>query len=670
MPSKLFTRISAKLTAMSAVGIFMVLALLAAIWVGDASAGRSADFGRMQLVISRDLVDAKASLRGMMMGMLELRLAETSIDATRAREYVSKRHESVTKYLASASAHVTLQANKDRLAKVAELTSQWMTEYEGLSNSIDARLGSASNGSEASAEEKAAQGKLLNIADQIGSLLDECVNAAKSKAEEAGVQMSSASSLALQISLGMGFLVVATLVASAIFGSKAIARPIGQLTSSMKQLADGDLETAVPFASRTDEIGEMAGAVDVFKQNGIRIRQLNAQERALQEKNADLSSNISTVVAAAVAGDFTQRIQKAYENPDLDRFAASVNELVASVHRGVGETQCVIAALAHGDLTNEMRGEFQGSFAELKRDVNATMDGLRTVMAEVRAAIDTINSGTGELSHASGDLSKRTEQQAAALEETAASLEEITSAVKSSTERAAEASYMVSEARRSTDQSSAVVADAVAAMGRIEKASGEISQIINVIDEIAFQTNLLALNAGVEAARAGEAGKGFAVVAQEVRELAQRSARAAKDIKDLITRSGTEVQSGVRLVTATGEALSLIQGQVTRINEHVQSIATAAKEQTTGLSEVNTAINQMDQVTQQNAAMVEEATASTSRLAEEVVSLSRLISRFKVQSDGRPTLSLAGAVSHHSPSASPARALRQTLANAVGANAV
>ncbi|MDF0696409.1 methyl-accepting chemotaxis protein [Rhizobium sp. MC63] len=655
MPSKFFTRISAKLTAMSAVGIFMVFTLLAAVWIGGASVGRSSEFGRMQLVISRDLVDAKASLRGMVMGMLELRLAETSTDVTKARDYVAKRHESVTKYLASASAHVTLQSNKDRIAKVAELTGQWMTEYEVLSRRIDVRLGNAANGVEASAEEKAAQGKLLDIADQIGALLDECVNATKSKADEAGVQMASASALALQLSLGMGFLVVATLVASAIFGSKAIARPIGQLTASMRQLADGNLETAVPCASRTDEIGEMAAAVNVFKQNGIRMHHLNAQERALHEKSADLSSNISTVVAAAVAGDFTRRIEKTYDNPDLDRFAGSVNELVTSVHSGVSEVQRVIAALAHGDLTDEMRGAFQGSFGELKRDVNATMDGLRTVMAEVRAAIDAINSGTGELSNASGDLSKRTEQQAAALEETAASLEEITSAVKSSTYRAAEASHMVDEARRSTDQSSAVVTDAVAAMGRIERASGEISQIINVIDEIAFQTNLLALNAGVEAARAGEAGKGFAVVAQEVRELAQRSARAAKDIKDLITRSGSEVQTGVRLVTATGEALNLIQGQVSKINEHVQSIATAAREQTTGLSEVNTAINQMDQVTQQNAAMVEEATASTNRLADEVVSLSRLISRFKVQAGGRPAISFAGPTSHTAP-ASPARA--------------
>ncbi|OWV74433.1 chemotaxis protein [Rhizobium sp. R339] len=655
MPSKLFTRISAKLTTMSAVGIFMVLTLLAAVWIGGASVGRSSDFGRMQLVLSRDLVDAKASLRGMLMGMLELRLAENSADATNARDYVAKRHESVTRYLAGASAHITLQANKDRISKVTELTSLWMSEYEGLARSIEARLTSVDNRSEATAEENAAQAKLLDIADQIGSLLDECVNAAKSKADEASLEMSSASTLALQISLGMGVLVVATLVASAIFGSKAIARPIGRLTASMKQLADGNLEAVVPFASRTDEIGEMARAVDVFKQNGITMRHLSAQERALQEKSADLSLNISTVVAAAVAGNFTQRIEKTYDNPDLDRFAASVNELVTSVHFGVSEAQRVIAALAHGDLTDEMRGEFQGSFAELKRDVNATMDGLRTVMAEVRAAIDTINSGTGELNDASGDLSKRTEQQAAALEETAASLEEITSAVKSSTDRAAEASRMVHEARSSTDQSSAVVTDAVAAMGRIEKASGEISQIINVIDEIAFQTNLLALNAGVEAARAGEAGKGFAVVAQEVRELAQRSARAAKDIKDLITRSGSEVQTGVRLVTATGEALNVIQGQVSRINEHVQSIATAAREQTTGLSEVNTAINQMDQVTQQNAAMVEEATASTNRLAEEVVSLSRLISRFKVQAGGRPAIPLIAAASH-APSASPARA--------------
>jgi methyl-accepting chemotaxis protein len=221
---------------------------------------------------------------------------------------------------------------------------------------------------------------------------------------------------------------------------------------------------------------------------------------------------------------------------------------------------------------------------------------------------------------------------------------------------------MVDEARKSTEQSSAVVKDAVSAMGRIEQASGEIGQIINVIDEIAFQTNLLALNAGVEAARAGEAGKGFAVVAQEVRELAQRSANAAKDIKALISRSGEEVHSGVKLVTATGQALTLIEGHVIKVNEHVHSIATAAHEQSTGLTEVSTAVNQMDQVTQQNAAMVEESTAATNRLADEAANLARLIARFRLEAGAAPRV----AGHENKPTASPARALGGRLAKAFG----
>ncbi|WP_234886625.1 methyl-accepting chemotaxis protein, partial [Sinorhizobium saheli] len=396
-----------------------------------------------------------------------------------------------------------------------------------------------------------------------------------------------------------------------------VLRPMARITDCMTALAKGDLGTEIPFTERTNEIGEMARAVEVFKENGIKVRELNAQEAALQAKSADLQSSIGEVVQAAVAGDFTRRISKDYDNADLNRFAAQVNELVTSVDRGVAETRRVISALAEGDLTQSMRGEFQGAFGELQQNVNQTLANLGAVLGEVRSAIDTINGGAGEMRIASGDLSKRTEQQAASLEETSSALEEITAAVKSSTERATEASHMVDEAKRSTEQSSAVVRQAVTAMGRIEEASGEIGQIINVIDEIAFQTNLLALNAGVEAARAGDAGKGFAVVAQEVRELAQRSANAAKDIKALISRSGDEVNSGVKLVTATGAALTLIEGHVVKINEHVHSIATAAREQSTGLSEVSTAVNQMDQVTQQNAAMVEESTAATSRLADE-----------------------------------------------------
>ncbi|MEF0863692.1 methyl-accepting chemotaxis protein [Rhizobium sp. BR 318] len=462
--------------------------------------------------------------------------------------------------------------------------------------------------------------------------------------------------------IGAAFAIILGLAIAAL----QIVRPMRGLTEAMATLARGDLDIAVPGVARGDELGAMARAVEVFKQNGIRVREMNAQEAALQAKSADLQSSIGEVVSAAVAGDFTQRITKHYDNADLDRFATSVNQLVTSVDRGIAETRRVISALADGVLTENMHGEFQGAFGELKNNVNASMANLRSVLGEVRVAIDTINGGAGEMRIASGDLSKRTEQQAAALEETSSALEEITVAVKSSTERATEASHMVDEARRSTEQSSAVVKDAVSAMGRIEQASGEIGQIINVIDEIAFQTNLLALNAGVEAARAGDAGKGFAVVAQEVRELAQRSATAAKDIKALIHRSGEEVNTGVRLVTATGDALGLIQSHVIKVNEHVHSIATAAKEQSTGLSEVSTAVNQMDQTTQQNAAMVEESTAAANRLADEASNLAQLIARFKLDgSDSSPR-----AARHDSkPVASPARALGQRLAGAFGGRA-
>jgi methyl-accepting chemotaxis protein len=289
-------------------------------------------------------------------------------------------------------------------------------------------------------------------------------------------------------------------------------------------------------------------------------------------------------------------------------------------------------------------------------------------MREVRETTEAINGNTNELRVATDDLSKRTEQQAAALEETSAALDEITAVVQNSTERAQEASVMVSEAKDKSGASGVVVRNAVDAMGRIEQASREISQIINVIDEIAFQTNLLALNAGVEAARAGEAGKGFAVVAQEVRELAQRSATAAKDIKALITKSGDEVNVGVKLVQATGEALSEIETRVIAINDHIHSIATAAKEQSTGLKEVNTAVNQMDQVTQQNAAMVEETSAATHKLSAEADGLVRLISRFKVSNAPAPQVAVARREEHR-PVASPARRAMNTVARAFNGNA-
>ena len=424
-------------------------------------------------------------------------------------------------------------------------------------------------------------------------------------------------------------------IGAMVFVSLCVSRPIERITGLMRRLANNDLSIQLPYLDQGNEIGAMAKAVDVFKTNGIRVQSMNAQEERMHQKCDELREAIGNVVAAAVEGDFTLRITQDFEFADLNAFAASMNELVESIDSGLAETRRVIGALAEGDLTGSMRGQYTGAFAELQRNVNATMDTLRAIIGEVRQSIDQINSGSGELRVASDDLAKRTEQQAAALEETSSALEEITSAVRQSTERASEASRKVEDARRSTENSSNVVGDAISAMQRIEQASGQIGQIINVIDEIAFQTNLLALNAGVEAARAGEAGKGFAVVAQEVRELAQRSAGAAKDIKTLITKSGEEVGSGVRLVTATGDALAQIRQHVEGINDEVHQIAATSSEQSSRLQEVNSAVGQMDQVTQRNAAMVEETTASTNRLADDAYNLSLLIARFKLNQSER-----------------------------------
>ncbi len=442
-----------------------------------------------------------------------------------------------------------------------------------------------------------------------------------------------------------------------------LSRPIQNVTNTMNRLAGGDLDTEVPYAGRKDEIGEMAGAVAIFRQNAITVRDLNAQEQVLREKSADLQSSIATVVHAAAAGDFSSRIGKDYQNEDLNRFARSVNELVAGVEGGIAETRRVIGALADGDLTQTMDGSFRGAFAELQQNVNATFATLQRTMREVRASTDAINANSGELRTASDDLSKRTEQQAAALEETSAALEEITAAVKNSTERANEATSMVGEATQSAKQSGDIVRNAIGAMSRIEQASNEISQIISVIDEIAFQTNLLALNAGVEAARAGEAGKGFAVVAQEVRELAQRAASAAKDIKGLITKSGSEVAVGVKYVQETGSALSDIEKRVVTINDRIHAIATAAREQATGLQEISTAINQMDQVTQHNAAMVEETSAATHKLKSETDSLADLMARFRT---GDTVQRMAAVRADTRPVESPARRMIGNVTRAFG----
>ena len=319
------------------------------------------------------------------------------------------------------------------------------------------------------------------------------------------------------------------------------------------------------------------------------------------------------------ADDACQLIQRNQSNA-LDMFAAALEKL------------------SNGDLQTRLEGKLPPEFEKLGADFNGAVEKLQEAFGKVAESTSAIFGAANEIAQASDDMSRRTETQAASLEETTAAVKEISGAVNATAVNTQHATKVVSATKSEAQDSGKVVSRAVEAMGRIEKSSGGISQIIGVIDEIAFQTNLLALNAGVEAARAGEAGKGFAVVAQEVRALAQRSAEAAREIKGLISASSSEVAEGVDLVSQAGKALEQIVAQVAEIDQVVGEIATGAAEQANGLSEISQAVGQMDQMTQQNAAMVEETTAASQSLRGETAALAEAVSRFKVNDSPRNAL--------------------------------
>ncbi len=410
------------------------------------------------------------------------------------------------------------------------------------------------------------------------------------------------------------FAVLAGTAMSIWMTSTKVVAPLVRLGERMKVLAAGNLDVHVEGQDRADEIGTMAQAVQVFKDNALAARVMAADTERMRAE-----------------ADSERTLTEAERRKNEAEQAAVVKTLAASLER-----------MAQGDLTARIEAQFDGQYAQIKLDFNSAIDSLREAMGAISGATGSIRGGSDEIATASDDLSRRTEQQAASLEETAAALDEITATVKRSAEGAKLAASAASGARADATRSGVVVDEAVSAMSAIEQSAGQINQIIGVIDEIAFQTNLLALNAGVEAARAGDAGRGFAVVAQEVRALAQRSADAAKEIKTLIASSSSQVERGVRLVGDTGLALNAIVAKVTDIDVLISEIAQSSQEQATGLAQVNVAVNQMDQVTQQNAAMVEQATAAAAGLKAEANELSSLVGRFQTgAANGGARLELA-----------------------------
>ena len=453
------------------------------------------------------------------------------------------------------------------------------------------------------------------------------------------------------------------------FFARSVSRPISRLTQTMQALADGDLEVVIESTARRDEIGAMAGAVEIFRANGLRIAQMTEAEAvqivASQAERAAMMENLQrafgAVVDAASAGDFTQQVAADFADDALNNLSGSVNHLVATFHRGVTDIGLVLAALADADLTQRMEGDYAGAFAKLKADTNAVADKLTEVVGQLKDTSRTLKVATGEILSGANDLSERTTKQAATIEETSATMEQLAATVSSNAQRANDAAAVAADVTRTAEEGGQVMGNATDAMARITQSSAKISNIIGLIDDIAFQTNLLALNASVEAARAGDAGKGFAVVAVEVRRLAQSAASASADVKALVEQSALEVKTGSQLVADAAARLDSMLGAARSSNALMSGIASESRAQAASIDEVNIAVRTMDEMTQHNAALVEEINAAIEQTEGQASALDRIVGIFAVDAAARP----AGAARLPQPSsatlAGGARGLQDRL---------
>ena len=455
----------------------------------------------------------------------------------------------------------------------------------------------------------------------------------------------------------------------AFFVARGVSNPIRLLTAGMRELANGNFGIVLFGLGRKDEIGGIAKAVEEFKIKAAERAQIEAEAKIVQDKEAavardaametmanEFEAAVGSIVTAAVAGDFTQRVDLDGKTGLVLNVGTAINSLCDNTGHALDDLVTMLNALAEGDMTQRITAEYQGNFAVLKDNANKTAERIGSTLGEIRASAREVTSASAEISTSTTDLSQRTEEQAASLEQTSASMEEISATVRKNAENAQQANTSAGATREVADRGGQVVAQAVEAMAKIEDSSRKISDIIGVIDEIARQTNLLALNAAVEAARAGEAGRGFAVVASEVRSLAQRSSQAAKDIKDLITNSNGQVKDGVELVNRAGTALTEIVTSIKKVGEIVADIAHASAEQAGGIDQVNKALTQMDEVTQQNSALVEENAATAKTLEQQAKALDERVGFFRLDAaEGSRAEQPARAREPHPVAALPSR---------------
>ncbi|KQN69804.1 methyl-accepting chemotaxis protein [Devosia sp. Leaf64] len=441
----------------------------------------------------------------------------------------------------------------------------------------------------------------------------------------------------IQVAIIAGALILLVSLGVILITSLAIVRrPIARLSSTMDQLSKGNLDVAVRDTERNDEMGVMARTVEVFRENAMKVRDMSqaeavrivADEQARRKMMSELQNAFGHVVDSAIAGDFSKRVDAQFPDTELNALANSVNSLVETVDRGLDETGTVLASLAETNLTQRVQGNYQGAFAKLKNDTNAVAEKLTDIVGQLRRTSRGVRSATGEILAGANDLSERTTKQAATIEETSATMEQLAATVLTNAKKAEDANTKSQAVSHTAEEGGAVMRQATDAMAKITTSSSKISNIIGLIDDIAFQTNLLALNASVEAARAGDAGKGFAVVAVEVRRLAQSAASASSDVKALIEQSAKEVSGGSKLVA---DAAAKLEAILTGIRENslvMEGIARDSREQASSIEEVNVAVRQMDEMTQHNAALVEETNAAIEQTEGQASELDRIVDIF------------------------------------------
>ncbi|HEY8577164.1 MAG TPA: methyl-accepting chemotaxis protein [Devosia sp.] len=635
-------QLGSKLAVSSGLGVALVVGMLAVGAVSNQSVSVAADMAMRQSTIARNIVDAEGSLQGMRVGTREMRLATTADKLASGEQFASSEYAEMTPLLNEAHQLMVSAANKERVEKLQAFAADYYSHVDQLKSVI---AGEIAGGLLVTDATSTARRQILDemdaIAGQMNNLFAEGIETAKSRAAEENASMNQQMQSAQLLSMALGIVVVLVLIGSVIFGMKGVAKPIRRITQSMSDLAEGDLQAEIPYTGRHDEIGAMAAAVQVFRENGIKVAAMSQDEAARAQAAAaraammqNFQGAFDSVVEATVEGDFSKRIEGRFGDADIDRISTNFNGMLETVSAGLTEAGHVLAALARTDLTQRMEGSYRGAFASLRDDTNRVADTLSDVVGQLRGTSRALKSATGEILAGTNDLAERTTKQAAAIEETSAAMEQLATTVTDNARKAQDAASRTQSAALLADEGGQVMEQATQAMDRISTSSNKISNIIGLIDDIAFQTNLLALNASVEAARAGEAGKGFAVVAVEVRRLAQSAAQASADVKALIEQSSVEVSGGTKLVDNAAQKLQAILEAVRENSVLMQGISSASGEQSSAIAEVTTAIRQMDEMTQHNAALVEETNAAIEQTEAQAVELDKIVDVFKIDSSG------------------------------------